>query len=147
VKFRSDLQERKNDHGITELESNIPPFSLSTLDDYFTYMIGPASDIDHSTPPILQRLLDFYNAPWYRKRQWDAKEASTACIDYSIKALLRMANGSEGHDKTKNKNSRNVVFCVGLASFNSRTGLPSKHTVVSKRFITRVSVCVNTSVP
>lgn len=64
------------------------------------------------------------------------KKASVDCIDYAIKALLRMANGSEGHDKSRNKKNRNVVFCVGLAAFNSRTGLPSKHSAMLARFVT-----------
>ncbi|KAG0301262.1 hypothetical protein BGZ98_008500, partial [Dissophora globulifera] len=34
----------------------------------------------------------------------------------------------------------NVIFCIGLGSFNTRTGLPTKYSVVVKRFVKRLSV-------
>lgn len=85
----------------------------------------------------MDRILDFYwGAPWYLKKKWEAAKARTACLDYAIKAFLRLAGGSEGRKRTAH--DRPVVMCLGLGSFDSQSGLPSKHSVLERKLVIKV---------
>ncbi|KAF9406410.1 hypothetical protein BGZ76_006345, partial [Entomortierella beljakovae] len=48
-KFRRALEERKLRRGITAIETHIPPFSRSTLTQYFDYMKSLSSQVPSST--------------------------------------------------------------------------------------------------
>ncbi|KAI7827589.1 hypothetical protein BC939DRAFT_491216 [Gamsiella multidivaricata] len=50
------------------------------------------------------------------------------------KGILRMAGGSEVWRKAAGDN---VVLSFGLSSFNTQTGLASKHSTLEKRLVTR----------
>ncbi|KAI8349515.1 hypothetical protein B0O80DRAFT_501243 [Mortierella sp. GBAus27b] len=132
VKFRSALETQKRELGITQLEHDIPAFSRENLKDYLTYMTKPSGIF----PTVLARIMDFYKGSWYLKKSWDCRKATAACLDLAIKGILRMAEINEG--QKKNQKRRQVVFCIGLGSFDARKGLPSKHTGLLKRLITRV---------
>jgi hypothetical protein len=131
IQFRNALKKQKDAIGITQLETNIPSFSRTTLTEYFEYMTAPSGEY----PTRLDRIQDFYLGNWYRRKRWESQKAATACLDLAIKGILRMAGVNEGK---KNDHQRAVIFCVGLGSFNSRMGLASKHTALLQRFVAKV---------
>ena len=63
------------------------------------------------------------------------KKSQRASFDYDIEALLSLAKGAEG-DKKKNEVS--AVFAIGLGQFNTKIGMPSKHSQLVKRFVARI---------
>ncbi|KAF9217482.1 hypothetical protein BGZ59_003810 [Podila verticillata] len=136
VRFRNALQDRKAAEGINQLESQIPEFSRATLERHFFYLTSC-----HHLPGTVQgtwtvwdRILNFYQgSSWYLKKKWEVSKARTACLDYAIKAILRLAGGSEG--RKHRTDDRPVVMCLGLGSFNSQSGLPSKHSVLERRLV------------
>ena len=68
------------------------------------------------------------------------RKAQTASYDYAIKALLRLADGRSANESRPRNANVNVVYAIGLGSFDSQTGLASKHSALQKRFIIRVSI-------
>ncbi|KAK3829399.1 MAG: hypothetical protein J3Q66DRAFT_383936 [Benniella sp.] len=133
-KFKRALDENKNalipntTTTISRIESLIPSFTRSTMVQYFNYLATPLG-----TGTNLTALRDFYFRPGYRRHTWECKKAQTACLDYGVKAILKMAGGNEG--RKFDPTTQNVLLCVGLATFNPRT--PSKHGALLKRLVTR----------
>ena len=132
--FRRLLEEKKHASGIDTLESLMPSMALFGMAKYLSYL---------STEKRREQLYAFYSDKWFLKKTWDCRKAQQASYDYGIKAILGLVHGSEGHRRpTQNPDgtrTRNSVFAIGLGSFNTRTGLPSKHTEFEKRFVKRVS--------
>jgi hypothetical protein len=125
AQFRRLLETRKKMAGIDVIEANMPPRTIEGIGQYLTYM-----------QTNRQQLHAFYDSTWYLRKVWDARKAQQAAIDLGIKAFIRMAGGDESHQKQAGVS---VVFSVGLGSFNTRTGLPSKHGAFLKAFIIKVS--------
>jgi len=121
ARYRQALEARKAEAGIDKAESAIPTFSRATLTQYFEYMLQSASSIS------------FYRSHWILKKSWDLKKAQRSLIDLSIKAILGLAGGTEG--RKREVEERPVVICIGLASFNSQTGLPSKHSRLEQQLV------------
>ncbi|KAI8357024.1 hypothetical protein B0O80DRAFT_304483 [Mortierella sp. GBAus27b] len=128
IQFRNALKKQKDEIGVTQLETNIPAFSRTTLTEYFEYMTAPSGEY----PTRLDRIQHCYLGNWYRRKYWESQRPATACLDLGIKGILRMAGVNEGK---KSDHQREVIFRVGLGSFNSRTGLASKHTALLQRFV------------
>ncbi|KAF9279603.1 hypothetical protein BGZ74_002807, partial [Mortierella antarctica] len=121
VRFRNALRDCKTAQGVDKLESRIPEFSRGTLDRYFFYLTSRyhLPGTVEGTWTVLDRILDFYwETPWYLKKKWEAAKARTACLNYAIKAILRLAGGSEGRKRTAH--DRPLVMCLGLGSFDSQ---------------------------
>ncbi|CAO3565491.1 unnamed protein product [Mortierella alpina] len=137
ARYRSVLQQRKAEAGVDEAESNIPTFSRRTLSQYFEYLLRPIDDTPNQETTNLDRILEFYRSKWIMKKAWDCKKAQRSCIDLAIKGILRLAGGSEG--RKRESGERRVIICIGLAGFNSQTGLPSKHSVLVRHLVERVS--------
>ncbi|KAF9342596.1 hypothetical protein BGX34_007921, partial [Mortierella sp. NVP85] len=133
-KFKRALEENKNalipatTTTISRIESAIPSFTRSTMIQYFNYLATPLG-----TGTNLTALRDFYFRPGYRRHTWECNKAQKACLDYGVKAILKMAGGSEG--RKFDPATQNVVLCVGMATFNPKT--PSKHGALLKRLVTR----------
>ncbi|KAF9972592.1 hypothetical protein BGZ75_001459, partial [Mortierella antarctica] len=129
VKFRRLLEAKKEATGVQDLESHIPPFSRATLAQYFKYMTGlvPTSTGASTTT----------SSPFIRKQlSWDSRRAQLSCLDLAIKGILRMAgqNESKKYDQT----GRRIVLCIGLGTFNSQSGMPSKHSVLEARLVKKL---------
>jgi hypothetical protein len=72
------------------------------------------------------------------KHSWEAARAQTASYDYAIKAVFGLVGGSEGR-KHRSEDGPAPVFAIGLGSFDTQTGLSSKHPKLEKLFIRKVS--------
>ncbi|KAI1314465.1 hypothetical protein EDD11_002128 [Mortierella claussenii] len=127
VKYRHLLEKRKAEAGIDLIESSIPPMTLSGIDTYIDYLHKDGE---------WNRLRDFYHHKWYLRKSWDVKKAQVSAYDYGIDSIFQLAGGSNGNSRN-HEMTRRVVFAIGLGSFNTRTGLPSKHSEFEKRFIIR----------
>ncbi|KAF9950747.1 hypothetical protein BGZ72_007645, partial [Mortierella alpina] len=127
VKFRHLLQDRKAASGIDVLESKMPSMNLQGIRRYLDYLRNENRR---------ETLFNFYLSRWYLKKDWDMRKAQEASYDYAIKAIMGLAGASEGSAKDDTKPS--IVFAVGLGSFDSRTGLPSKHSALIRRLVIRV---------
>jgi hypothetical protein len=154
--FRDLVDKKKKDtlgpdglRTIKDLEAAIPSYSLDNLPAYIRYMSAP-----HGTsPPILETLMDFYRQTWYRRNRWDSKKAQVASMDYAVESILNMASrtittqDSSGVERVEtikastwgiDKRLPPIIVCIGLAQFNVKTGLPSKHAPLIKRFVQKV---------
>lgn len=128
--FRRLLEQRKNAHGIDVLESQIPAFSRDGIHRYLDYM---------SQDGTRERLLSFYLCPWFLRKYWDCRKAQLAAYDFGIKAILRLVDRLAVHEARRREAwEPQVVFAIGLGSFDTQTGLPSKHSLLEKRFVSRV---------
>ncbi|KAI8354748.1 hypothetical protein B0O80DRAFT_528763 [Mortierella sp. GBAus27b] len=124
--FCQQLEERKRQAGISQLESQIPSLSISTVQEYFIYLCTSSVPASMTVP---DRITSFYRDRWYRWARWNMKRGQNGCLDVAIKRLLRMASGTEG---AKKKTTIKSIFSVGLAQFS---GSNSKHTKLLRRFI------------
>ncbi|KAI1297770.1 hypothetical protein EDD11_006976 [Mortierella claussenii] len=80
-----------------------------------------------------EALETFYYGGWYVKHMGESRKAQRAAMDLAIKGLMRMAGVS---NVTKvGQGQQEVVFAFGLGSFNSRTGLPSKHGIFLQHWV------------
>ncbi|KAF9288572.1 hypothetical protein BGZ68_010950 [Mortierella alpina] len=130
ILFRRLLEGRKRAQGIDLLESLIPSFSRDGIHRYLDYM---------SQDGVRDQLLDFYLCPWFLRKSWDCRKAQLAAYDYGIKAILRLVDDPAVHEARRREVwEPQVVFAIGLGSFDSQTGLSSKHSQFEKRFISRV---------
>lgn len=120
------LQRRKTEQGVTELESQLPAFRRDSIEEHFRYLQESPNGDAESRLSHLQR---FYEHRWHLKKGWDLKKAQTATYDYVVQRLLKMMRGQQ---------DQQAVLSVGLGSFTSRTGMPSKHTAILKHVVTRV---------
>ncbi|KAF8936078.1 hypothetical protein BGZ58_004639, partial [Dissophora ornata] len=130
--FRHLLEERKAAHGISELEARIPSFRVETIEEYLAYLEAPGTD--GTTARI--RLCDFYSSRWMVRKRWDVRKAQQATYDYAVAALLGLAKDSVSQSQGSQTGPQ-VVFAIGLGSFDSQTGLPSKHGVLEKMFVSK----------
>jgi hypothetical protein len=84
-----------------------------------------------------QRIQDFFlGDKWYLKHAWRSKQAQDATYDLAIKAILALGGVSEG--KKFEGDGPAPIFAIGLGSFDTQTGLSSKHPQLEKRFIIKV---------
>ncbi|KAF9950545.1 hypothetical protein BGZ65_006554 [Modicella reniformis] len=79
---------------------------------------------DKKTDEGTRQAYAFYGDILFRRKSWDLSKAQQATYDYGTKAILDLEGGNEGRPKD---NNLLVVFAIGLGSFNTRTGLPAKH--------------------
>jgi len=70
-------------------------------------------------------MFHFYLCRWNLRKQWEMRKAQEASYDYAIKSIMGVGGASDCTRRDEGK--PNVIFAVGLGSFNSQTGLPSKH--------------------
>lgn len=131
------LQDRKAAQGIDRLESGIPSMTLNNIEGYLRYLRSTAGD----NMAVREKLLRFYEDWWFLKKSWDMKKAQIACYDYGIMAILRMVDGRKGNESRLHPADVSAIFAIGLGSFDSQTGLASKHSAFEKRFVIRVSTC------
>jgi len=82
-------------------------------------------------------LFEFYHTKWMLKRKWDLQKAQQRAIDLAVDQIFKLAGVSSG--KARSDTGPTVVFALGLGSFNSGKGLPSKHGPLERRFTQRVS--------
>ncbi|KAF9938835.1 hypothetical protein BGZ67_010310 [Mortierella alpina] len=127
--FRGLLQQRKAAQGIDIIESKIPSMTIEGIHLYLNYFKNG----------VQEALFDFYLSPWYLRKSWDMRKAQLAAYDYAIKAIMGLAGQqSVNEGQRRPANGADVVFAIGLGSFNTQTGLPSKHGELERRFIIRV---------
>ncbi|KAF8911813.1 hypothetical protein BGZ58_005830, partial [Dissophora ornata] len=134
--YRRLLQARKKDAGIDSIESGIPPMTLDGINEYLTFMSSPVDGSGVGSMTNRSKLYQFYDDAWFLRKTWDVRKAQQCAIDLGVKAILGMAGADETRKKATD-DGRPVVFAVGLGAFNTRTGLPSKHTSFLKRFIVK----------
>ncbi|ORZ28768.1 hypothetical protein BCR41DRAFT_4602 [Lobosporangium transversale] len=87
---------------------------------------------DDNRETIYRALVDFYNDGWFVRNSWDIRKAQNGCIDYVIKAILKLAGGSNGRRRDANTNA---VICIGLGSFKTNRGQVSKHGILMKKLV------------
>ncbi|KAG0205644.1 hypothetical protein BGX28_002760 [Mortierella sp. GBA30] len=88
---------------------------------------------------VRETLCGFYLSKWYLKKAWKMHEGQITSYDFGIKAIMRLAGQKSVNEGRKRKQDViTAVFAVGLASFNTQTGLPSKHGESERRFVTGV---------
>ncbi len=85
---------------------------------------------------VFDSIVTFYQETWFLKKSWASRQAQVSCIDLAIKGILRMAGQNESNKY--DSDGQPVVLCVGLATFNSQTGMPSKHSVLEARLVKKV---------
>ncbi|KAG0059174.1 hypothetical protein BGZ89_000640 [Linnemannia elongata] len=68
------------------------------------------------------------------RRRGPTSKAQTACYDYAVKTVLGLVGGSEGRQYKENEGPA-PVFALGLSSFDTQTGLPSKYPKLEELFI------------
>ncbi|ORZ15531.1 hypothetical protein BCR41DRAFT_354045, partial [Lobosporangium transversale] len=73
----------------------------------------------------LDVLQEFYESRWHLKKKWDLRKAQRATFGYAVQRVLKML-GDKG------------VLVVGLGSFESSKGVPSKHTAITRHLVTQV---------
>ncbi|KAG0215471.1 hypothetical protein BGX31_000828 [Mortierella sp. GBA43] len=148
--IKQQAREKKRQDKIDVLESQLPPFSRTTLRDYFNYLCESTS-VPASTPQesfaqhssssstaqgdrtVLTRIVEFYREPWWRQSRWKMKRAQTGAMDTAINRLIGMTGATDGSKKPGNNRA---VFGIGLAQFSEAS---SKHTKLLKRFIKKAS--------
>ncbi len=128
AKFRQLVQERKAANGVDILESRMPSMSIGGIRGYLEYL---------QNNNRREQLFDFYLSQWYLRKQWDMRKAQEASYDHAIKAIMGLGGASDY--QKRDEGEPNVLFAVGLGSFNSQTGLPSKHGVLIRKLVIRVS--------
>ncbi|KAG9319191.1 hypothetical protein KVV02_003033 [Mortierella alpina] len=128
TKFRQLVQERKAASRIDVMESSIPSMTIQGIRDYLDYLRENRSR---------EQLFDFYLSRWYLRKQWAMRKAQEAAYDHVIKAIMSLGGVSDCNKR--DESNPNVVFAVGLGSFNSQTGLPSKHGALVRKLVTRIS--------
>jgi hypothetical protein len=131
TRFKQLYERRLMQAGLTRVVSAIPPLKLGGVVTYLQYL-----DATGASPTVRSRLMAFYQSTWYLKKAWDLSKAQTACFDYGIKAILRLVGGSEG--RSYQGAGPPPIFAIGLGDFNTKTGLPSKHSKMEKIFIRKV---------
>ncbi|KAF9304258.1 hypothetical protein BGZ91_008957 [Linnemannia elongata] len=94
--------------------SRMPSLDLGDVAQYIQY-----------TAKFREAIHEFYHGGWYMKHSWETSKAQTACYDYAVKTVLGLVGGSEGR-KYKENEGPALVFALGLSSFDTQTGLPSK---------------------
>ncbi|KAF9895710.1 hypothetical protein BX616_009001, partial [Lobosporangium transversale] len=87
---------------------------------------------DDNRETIYRALVDFYNDGWFVRNSWDIRKAQNGCVDYVIKAILKLAGGSNGRRRDANTNA---VICIGLGSFKTNRGQVSKHGILMKKLV------------
>ncbi|ORZ11721.1 hypothetical protein BCR41DRAFT_356821 [Lobosporangium transversale] len=115
--------KRKREKGMIEVESAIPVFGRDTYNEYFQWMNEESQTQTGSTN--LDVLQEFYESRWHLKKKWDLRKAQRATFDYAVQRVLKML-GDKG------------VLVVGLGSFESSKGVPSKHTAITRHLVTQV---------
>ncbi|KAG0306413.1 hypothetical protein BGZ99_001784, partial [Dissophora globulifera] len=112
-------------YGTDVLECRIPPLRMGSVSAYLTFMSSPAplDQNDATVRSVTQKPMRFNYDNWFLKKSWEVRKAQKAYCDYGINAMLRLAGGNES---TKVVNL-NIIFCIGHGSFNTGTGLPTKH--------------------
>ena len=128
TQFRRACQDRLQESGLDLVLSRVPSLQLGGVARYVQY-----------TAEHRGTIRDFFQGAWYMKHAWEAGKAQRACYDYAIKAVLGLVGGSEGR-KHKDTEGPAPVFAVGLGSFDSQTGLSSKHPKMEKLFIRKVRI-------
>ncbi|OAQ25218.1 hypothetical protein K457DRAFT_1867105 [Linnemannia elongata AG-77] len=124
--FRQQYQRRMQDEGVDLILSRMPSLELGGVALYIQY-----------TANYREAIREFYHGSWFMKHSWEASKAQTACYDYAIKAVLGLVGGSEGRKHKENEGPA-PVFALGLGSFDTQTGLPSKHPKLEKLFIRKL---------
>lgn len=130
TRFQHLLQRRKKEREVTGLESRIPVFKRDGFDQFFRYL---RECPDGDTDSRMTHFMCFYEHRWMLKKRWDLRKAQTSTYDYVVQRLLRMMKGEP---------DQQAILSVGLGSFNSTTGMPSKHASVMKHVVTRVRSCL-----
>ncbi|GJJ76092.1 hypothetical protein EMPS_08451 [Entomortierella parvispora] len=145
--FQEAVRVKKVKEHIHLLETNIPPYKPQSILERMRYLHSPAQQVlgrllgPNTTVPNLQGtvkdvLFDFYHSPWMLKRKWDMRKAQQRAIDLAMDQIFKLAGVLSGR-KADGSAGTTVVFALGLGSFNSRTGLPSKHGPLERRFTQR----------
>ncbi|ORZ09032.1 hypothetical protein BCR41DRAFT_358766, partial [Lobosporangium transversale] len=108
LRFNHLLNKRKREKGMIEVESAIPVFGRDTYNKYFQWMNEESQTQTGSKN--LDVLQEFYES---------------ITFNYVVQRVLKML-GEKG------------VLVVGLGSFESSKGVPSKHTAITRHLATQV---------
>ncbi|ORZ14386.1 hypothetical protein BCR41DRAFT_354788 [Lobosporangium transversale] len=114
LRFNHLLNKRKREKGMIEVESAIPVFGRDTYNEYFQWMNEESQTQTGST-----------NLDMAPEKKWDLRKAQRATFDYAVQRVLKML-GDKG------------VLVVGLGSFESSKGVPSKHTAITRHLVTQI---------
>ncbi|ORZ28586.1 hypothetical protein BCR41DRAFT_417737 [Lobosporangium transversale] len=87
---------------------------------------------DDNRETTYRALVDFYNDRWFVRNSWDNRKAQNGYVDYVIKAILKLAGGSNGRRRDANTNA---VICIGRGSFKTNRGQVSKHGILMKKLV------------
>ncbi|KAG0329478.1 hypothetical protein BGZ99_001864 [Dissophora globulifera] len=79
LRFQTLLKEAKDAAGIDELESNIPPMTLKTLDQYFHYMSTLEINGNKEVTTNRDRMLLFCGSQCFARKSGDMKKMQTEC--------------------------------------------------------------------
>ncbi|KAK3840737.1 MAG: hypothetical protein J3R72DRAFT_422603 [Linnemannia gamsii] len=131
--FRMERQRKLQETGLDVVQSRIPELKLGGVRAYLDYVELHRQD-----------LYQFYHGPWYMKRAWDAAKAQDAAYDYAIKAVMGLVGASEGRKHIGD--GPPPIFAIGLGSFDTRTGLSTKHSKLEKLFIKKTSLQLSSSI-
>ncbi|ORZ27102.1 hypothetical protein BCR41DRAFT_347427 [Lobosporangium transversale] len=114
LRFNHLLNKRKRENGMIEVESAIPVFGRDTYNEYFQWMNEESQTQTGSTN--LDVLQEFYESRWHLKKKMGPTKGSTSYVRLRGTAIL----------------------VVGLGSFESSKGVPSKHTAITRHLVTQV---------
>jgi len=134
TRFRQLYQERLREKGLDVIMSCIPQRKIGGMEEYLAYMTAVGEDGISNESKLWQF---YYRDSWWRRKNWDQRKAQKATVDYAIKTALAMIGLSEDR---KYQGPHPPVIGIGLGSFNTKTGLSSKHTVCEKMLIKKVCI-------
>ncbi|ORZ16718.1 hypothetical protein BCR41DRAFT_353007 [Lobosporangium transversale] len=124
LRFNHLLNKRKREKGMIEVESAIPCVWKGCVQRVLSMDERRIPDTDRIKEfGCASRVLRVQMAP--KKKKWDLRKAQRATFDYAVQRVLKML-GEKG------------VLVVGLGSFESSKGVPSKHTTITRHLVTQV---------
>ncbi|KAI7817406.1 hypothetical protein BC939DRAFT_466047 [Gamsiella multidivaricata] len=144
--FKRFLEKQKAAARIDVLEARLPSFTVEKIEEYLAYLEAPGTD---GTAALTTRvcLFNSYNCQWMLRKRWDLQKAQQATYDYAVAALLDLAVSKDFVGQPlSSQDGVKVVFAVELGSFDSQTGLPSKHSALEKKFVDKAKAMGHTVV-
>ncbi|KAG0361566.1 hypothetical protein BGZ54_009050, partial [Gamsiella multidivaricata] len=133
--FKRLLEKQKAAARIDVLEARLPSFTAEKIEEYLE---APGTD-GTAAPTTRVCLFNFYNSQWMLRKRWDLQKAQQATYDYAVAALLDLAVSKDFVGQPlSSQDGVKVVFAIGLGSFDSQTGLPSKHSALEKKFVSKI---------
>ncbi|KAI7831508.1 hypothetical protein BC939DRAFT_437260 [Gamsiella multidivaricata] len=134
--FKRLLEKQKAAARIDVLEARLPSFTVEKIEEYLAYLEAPGTDGTAATA-----------TRWMLRKRWDLQQAQQATYDYAVAGLLDLAVSKDFVGQPlSSQDGVKVVFAIGLGSFDSQTGLPSKHSALEKKFVGKAKAMGHTVV-